>query len=202
MGTPVIKAKDALGAITSNLRAGGRSSFGGPTRLEKMKIADSSKLGKLLVMNKSRTIRSSQLKQVIKDVEVASAKDKGSQRQFVTWKDAGAITRKELKILSEEQKKAEGGTAAHGEGEGMSEFEQKLEERKEKAEREIANVEAQGKEKAAQRQAIAKSGRNVASESVKEEIRKEQQKEIQAEQARLADEDPKKLARYAIDIPE
>lgn len=199
MGTPIIKGKDALGAIKT-MRSGGRSSSTIMTRAEKLAIKNSGALGKRAVMNPHASFTPAQLRKVLNEVRGASAQVDESQRQFTTWKDTGTITRRTIKSLAEDQKEMEGGKASQGEG--KSEWEQKLEEKKEKAERTILEVEAKGKEEAALRQQIAKRGQKIASESLKEEIRKEQKKEIQAEQARLADEDPKKLVRYAIDTPD
>lgn len=197
MGTPIIKGKDVLGSIKT-MRSGGRSSSTIMTRAEKLAIKNSGMLGKRAVMNPNASFTPAQLRKVLKEVRGASAQVDESHRQFATWKDTGTITRRTLKALSEDQ--AEESTPSSGEG--KSDWEQKLEEKKEEAKRKILEVEAKGKEEAALRRVIAKRGQNIASESLKEEIREEQQKEIQAEQAKLADKDPKKLAQYAIDIPD
>lgn len=188
MGTPIIKARDALSAIKT-MRSGSLSRSAALTQKEKKLIRASSKIGARIIANPSASLTQSQFRKVLKEVRAGSARTEASQRPFAPWKSTSQIARRTLKALSEDQKEAK--TA---QGEEKSEWEQKRAGKQEEAKRHVLALEAKGKEEAALQREIAKRGQTVASEQAKEAIRKEQEE--------LADKDPKQLAKYAIDIPD
>ncbi len=188
---PTLTGKDLL-AGAKKLSTSGLASF---TRAQKKALLENPVTRRALY-NPNATFTASQVKGALQKLQSQPA-DSGVQ--FSQQKSAGAITEhmQEQQVVAETRDEKKVDAVDKDAKREENDWEVRLREKREQAERMVLEQRAAGREEAALRRVVAKRGQMYARAQTIQELKEERKRE---DQQRIAKQDPKQLAKQAIDL--